>query len=55
MFATAGFSIGQGYWFARPLSAEDCADLVAGTSATQQRRIARLREELAERDAASAA
>ena len=54
--AAAGYRLGQGYWFARPLSAADCADLIAGTSSsTQQRRIARLREELADRDAASAA
>jgi EAL domain-containing protein (putative c-di-GMP-specific phosphodiesterase class I) len=51
----AGYRLGQGYWFARPMSAADCADLVAGASGTQQRRIARPRDELDGRDAVSAA
>jgi diguanylate cyclase (GGDEF)-like protein/PAS domain S-box-containing protein len=51
----AGYRLGQGYWFARPMSPADCADLVAGASGTQERRIARPRDELDDRDAVSAA
>jgi len=53
--AQAGYQIGQGFWFARPLSADGCSSLAAGEGNTQIRRIVQLRDESGNRDKVSAA